>query len=728
MNESGGHSERVGAMPLTAFHTTPILTAATERDGQDGAMSSYSNTTTNNNNRNQETALGIARKPSLEFEDAVLTTAPSEDSADVGTGSTTDGASTSILMTSDKLGLLRDSQADPPIERTPPRRTNTNDNSINSDNRNAVNSGNLSDLVGSNQQDTVNGGNGQNDDGSEEYHSPAEEEEEMLAMMMGTTNSVVNTSSRTFDFSIDIDTDEPENDTPVHDDDDNNNNNNNNGSISSNDFGMQWNYETPPRRNVSNRQQSATTDSVPSTPVSLADAAAATAFLNTGDDNRTLPVIVREPSPPRSPLHPPPPSPPPPPPPLTSMALSIRDASDSDLSSSFRDILVNPSLPHDAVSTSSSSSGSVTRRRRPRVLRRAPTANQIPETIEEGRDNRLRASLDAGMLALRRWIRSRRSPATPVPLTRTTTASTGTTPTRMWRRNNQLNHSATNLSATTTTTTTVPDQPMGLRLGELDVLALSGHGSLPRRILRERTLSEPENTSLRNSIFQRATNTPSRNSSSSTTNNNRMDAGTLPAWVTTPPSSDGSNPLAVAAYSSSLFHTTTTRATTTGTDGLGRDGLEDPDARINVDSTITTTNITTTSGVHPDLNTSVPDLEEQRGRLEEERRMRWILINLRFRRTISIVAILFSMLKFAMLVSWVVLTCTYVVAIDKTCDVPLKVYFWLATMQLILDVFRADIMRSVLRHDTRAQQQSPVRVVLYNMAYVSGIVDMSLSL
>jgi hypothetical protein len=103
-----------------------------------------------------------------------------------------------------------------------------------------------------------------------------------------------------------------------------------------------------------------------------------------------------------------------------------------------------------------------------------------------------------------------------------------------------------------------------------------------------------------------------------------------------------------------------------------------------------------------------------------EARTRWVRINRRFQLTITIVALIFSFLLFGILVCWVAMTSTYVVAIDKKCDVPLKRYFWLATLQLILDVFRTDIMRLALRWEVAnsSNEQIPFRVIVYNIAYL----------
>ena len=64
------------------------------------------------------------------------------------------------------------------------------------------------------------------------------------------------------------------------------------------------------------------------------------------------------------------------------------------------------------------------------------------------------------------------------------------------------------------------------------------------------------------------------------------------------------------------------------------------------------------------------------------------------------------------------MTSSYVVSIDKPCDVPLKKYFWLATLQLVFDVFRTDIMKHILRWDPNQGQRIPKRVVIYNMTYL----------
>jgi hypothetical protein len=80
------------------------------------------------------------------------------------------------------------------------------------------------------------------------------------------------------------------------------------------------------------------------------------------------------------------------------------------------------------------------------------------------------------------------------------------------------------------------------------------------------------------------------------------------------------------------------------------------------------------------------------------------------------VALVFSLLLFAILVFWVVLTSAYAISIDKSCDVPFKANFWLVTLQLILDVFWNDIMQIHFQWDANSNQQIPGRAIAYNNA------------
>jgi len=102
-----------------------------------------------------------------------------------------------------------------------------------------------------------------------------------------------------------------------------------------------------------------------------------------------------------------------------------------------------------------------------------------------------------------------------------------------------------------------------------------------------------------------------------------------------------------------------------------------------------------------------------------EARRNWIRINQRFQIVVTIVSFLMSIVLFAIMVCWVVLTSAYVISIDNECDLPLKTYFWLATMQLILDMFRNDIMRFIFRWDSTSRNQVPTKVIIYNLIYLT---------
>jgi hypothetical protein len=69
----------------------------------------------------------------------------------------------------------------------------------------------------------------------------------------------------------------------------------------------------------------------------------------------------------------------------------------------------------------------------------------------------------------------------------------------------------------------------------------------------------------------------------------------------------------------------------------------------------------TTLPVEPQQRESLAPEEDP----NREARTRWIRINRRFQLIITVVALIFSLLLFAILVCWVVFTSAYVVSIDK---------------------------------------------------------------
>eukprot|EP00985_Skeletonema_marinoi_P019811 scaffold11489_cov78-Skeletonema_marinoi.AAC.3 len=120
-------------------------------------------------------------------------------------------------------------------------------------------------------------------------------------------------------------------------------------------------------------------------------------------------------------------------------------------------------------------------------------------------------------------------------------------------------------------------------------------------------------------------------------------------------------------------------------------------------------------------STSLPGSDDESNiNSTDTSRLRWFQINRRFRRIISSVALAFSFLLVLLLVSWVVLLATYILSLPKTCDVPLKVYFWLATLQLTLDFFRAEIMMWMCRWRANSSSRGgvPLRVLIYNLCYL----------
>jgi len=145
-----------------------------------------------------------------------------------------------------------------------------------------------------------------------------------------------------------------------------------------------------------------------------------------------------------------------------------------------------------------------------------------------------------------------------------------------------------------------------------------------------------------------------------------------------------------------------------------------------IQSQTNNTSASTTEGaagriILPSVGNETPPNNNNNNHNDPERRarMRWIRINSRFQLVITIVALLFSLLLFAILICWVVLTSAYVMSFEKSCDVALKPYFWLVTLQLVLDVFRSDIMRYLFNWDSsNTNQRIPCRVITYNLTYL----------
>jgi Ring finger domain len=125
--------------------------------------------------------------------------------------------------------------------------------------------------------------------------------------------------------------------------------------------------------------------------------------------------------------------------------------------------------------------------------------------------------------------------------------------------------------------------------------------------------------------------------------------------------------------------------------------------------------------IHP-ASHAITTTSHTRNEIEDQERvarLRWIRINRRFQLIVAVVVLIFSFLLFAILVCWIVLASTFILSWDKQCDVPLKPYFWLASVQLLLDVFRSDIIRIVLRWNQNTNASTPGRVIVLHLGISS---------
>lgn len=75
----------------------------------------------------------------------------------------------------------------------------------------------------------------------------------------------------------------------------------------------------------------------------------------------------------------------------------------------------------------------------------------------------------------------------------------------------------------------------------------------------------------------------------------------------------------------------------------------------------------------------------------------------------------------AMLVAWSVYTFGYLFEINQTCDLPLKLYYWLVTIRLILDSFRNPILRVFCNYenDDPGTTRRPALTSLIILCHVS---------
>jgi hypothetical protein len=425
------------------------------------------------------------------------------------------------------------------------------------------------------------------------------------------------------------------------------------------------------------------------------------------------------------------------------------------------------SLPPSISSTSTSSAGTTLRRTRAGSSSNNRMAQHHERQQQQGHHHErqdlhtpqdssasssslgLRASLDSGMAAIRRWIRTKPNPnhSSQSLQQQQQQQQSRSSRTVSWHSDMDLLSTTNSVGATSAS------------LGDEDLFALAMNGDDPRspgqqlyhptifeetdeddeEVGRQRSLSEPDALSLRNFLFQRAVGANSRRSMRRRrTSGNRGRAESEGTRDVTSMMNQGRAPhlsssAAAALYSPSIARlpedpvdfmslrspgsvpVTSTRelSTTDGGGGGGGGGVE---------SIITApeNSMAGTNTADPSRLGTPADPVEAEEEIDPERqaRIRWIRINRRFQLVITLVALLFSLLLFAILICWVVLTSAYVVSFDKGCDVPLKPYFWLVTLQLVLDVFRSDIMRFIFHWDPSSNQRIPCRVIAYNVAYL----------
>jgi hypothetical protein len=360
----------------------------------------------------------------------------------------------------------------------------------------------------------------------------------------------------------------------------------------------------------------------------------------------------------------------------------------------------------------------------------------------------LRASLDSGMAALRRWIRTRSTPSSSNhPNQQLQHQQSRSSRTISWHSDTGID-----LLSTTSVGASASANASAASLGDEDLFYLTMSGDDPRSppgqqqqpqlyhptifeededeedVGRQRSLSEPDALSFRNFLFQRALGVQSRSIRRRRGNRDRAESeGTRDVSSSM---SQGRAPHLSSSAAAALYSPSVAR--------LPEEPVDFTSLRSTGPVPVASARELSTTDVGGGLeiitapeNSMVGPADPTRGNVssepvdadseidpERQARIRWIQINRRFQLVITIVALLFSLLLFAILICWVVLTSAYVVSFDKACDVPLKPYFWLVTLQLVLDVFRSDIMRFIFHWDPGSNQRIPCRVIAYNVAYL----------
>jgi hypothetical protein len=376
-------------------------------------------------------------------------------------------------------------------------------------------------------------------------------------------------------------------------------------------------------------------------------------------------------------------------------------------------------------------------------------AGSATETIDEEAVGGLKASLDAGMAAVRKWIRSRsRSHSQSSP----SLSSTHTlVPTSSPRQEPDLmrdflattaavavaSNSVTTMGTSSGHTHTLPPEltitPPTILEDEVGGYhnprpAYHDNGSRwgtspqtpppPRQNPRQRAHSEPDATSIRDYLFQRAL-TPQ----SGGFRRRRYQSEMEPMINISSSHFQFSNDRQVSAITGTpqrlspsavevLFSSTPPSSELIPADpddyparqheNLGGSGSS---------SSLNRQQQQQSSEGDNSITVSETDAQNQA-------RARWLSINRQFQVVITVVALIFSLLLFCILICWIVLLTAFVASIGRPCDVPLKSYFWLVTAQVILDIYRTEILRLFFRWDTNSNQRIPCRVITYNAAYL----------
>jgi hypothetical protein len=411
---------------------------------------------------------------------------------------------------------------------------------------------------------------------------------------------------------------------------------------------------------------------------------------------------------------------------------------------------------HRSSSTSTSSSTTLRRTRAGSLAQQQQQELEQEQSSQqqqhEGQQNLhgqeslgLRASLDSGMAAIRRWIRTRSTPSSSNhPNLQQQQQESRSSRSVSWQSDTDLLSMANSVGASASARSLGDDDFFALAMNGDDPRSLPGQQQLYHPTIfeedeeeedmgRQRSLSEPDALSFRRYLFQQALGVQSRSMRRRYRRRGRADSEGTRDMSTSSSSHGLSSSAAAALYSPTptvarlpeeAVEFTSLRSTVSVPVASTRelstaDGVEGGGGGGGVEM-ITVPDSSMAGTADPTRANAPPEAGDADSEIDPERqaRIRWLRINRRFQLVITIVALLFSLLLFAILICWVVLTSAYVLAFDKGCDVPLKPYYWLVTLQLVLDVFRSDIMRFIFRWDPTSNERIPCRIIAYNIAYL----------